>query len=161
MKRTALLRRSPRAQAIAQDERDKNRHARQQLEAVSTVPRLHRGTYAGTTAGPAPKENVLESPAYENAVRALGVCVRCWYACRPQFCHTDQGKGAGIKTDVRLGWAGCGPHGNSMGCHHYVGTSGSLSKEERREEDRRLSAITRRLLRQRGLWPASVPEFIE
>jgi hypothetical protein len=56
-----------------------------------------------------PKENILKSAAYENAVRDLGYCVRCGLECRPQFCHRDEGKGTGIKTDVREGWAGCGP----------------------------------------------------
>jgi hypothetical protein len=117
-------------------------------------------TYDTTsTFRPQPKENVLESAAYENAVRDLGYCVRCGRVCRPQFCHRDEGKGAHLKTDVREGWAGCGPGPWGHGCHHYVGTSGKLPKEERRAEDLRCGALTRAALRQRGTWPKSVPEW--
>lgn len=117
--------------------------------------------YGGSTRGPRPKECVLESAAYENAVRDLGFCVRCRRKCRPQFCHRDEGKGAHIKTDVREGWAGCGPGPWGHGCHYFVGTSGTLTKEQRRAEDLRLGRITRALVRRRGLWPKSVPDWSE
>lgn len=127
-----------------------------------TLHRLERpGVYSGTTAGPAPKENVLRSPAYENAVRALGFCVRCGWVGRPQFCHRDEGKGIGIKTDVREGWAGCPPHDGLTGCHYEVGTSGTLTKQQRRAEDKRLGAITRAEVLRRGLWPKNVPMWEE
>lgn len=116
----------------------------------------------GSTTAPAPKERVLKSAAYENAVRALGFCVRCGRACRPQFCHADQGKGQGLKTDVREGWAGCGCWGPmDPGCHYIVGTSGTLPKEERRAEEKRLAATTRHEVRVRGLWPKNVAEWTE
>lgn len=113
-----------------------------------------------SAAAPAPKEDVLTSEAYRRAVRGLE-CMRCGYPPRSQFCHTDQGKGAGIKTDDRRGWAGCGPHDGAPGCHHFVGTSGTLPKAERRAEDARLAAKTRETLRARGLWPKGVPEWSE
>lgn len=107
-----------------------------------------------------PKEDVLTSEAYRRAVRGLE-CMRCGHPPRSQFCHTDEGKGTGIKTDDRKGWAGCGPHDGTPGCHHFVGTSGTLPKAERRAEDARLAAKTRETLRARGLWPKSVPEWSE
>lgn len=122
-------------------------------------PLVRAVTYQGATTGPKPKECVLKSPAYENAVRAIGRCMRCGYVCRPQFCHRDEGKGGHIKTDVREGWAGCGPHDDTMGCHFFVGTSGTLSKEERRAEDLRLGALTRAEVERLGLWPRSVPRW--
>lgn len=129
------------------------------------VPRrilpLARGTYAGTTTGPAPKENPVVSAAYENAVRDLGRCMRCGRVCRPQFCHGDMGKGQGIKTDVREGWAGCGPGPWGNGCHYLVGTSGTLLKEERRAEEKQLAAKTRRAVDTAGTWPPSVPRWEE
>lgn len=131
------------------------RRARSMKALVATAGKVSPGTYAGTTTGPAPKESVLESPAYERAVRDLGYCVRCQLRGRPQFCHRDEGKGMGIKTDVREGWAGC------AACHYLVGTSGTLSKEERRAEDLRLGAITRAAVRAAGTWPRSVPEWRE
>ena len=131
-------------------------------EPPAVAQRVERtGTYAGSTARPAPKENVLKSAAYENAVRLIGRCMRCGYVCRPQFCHRDEGKGGHIKTDVREGWAGCGPHDNTMGCHYFVGTSGSLSKEQRRAEDLRLGALTRAEVLRLGIWPKSVPLWRE
>jgi hypothetical protein len=109
--------------------------------------------YSGTTTGPAPKECIVESAAFENAVRDLGYCVRCGWIGRPQFCHRDQGKGAGIKTDVRSGWAGCSD------CHSLLGGhagGGRMPKAERRAEEDRLAAITRAELIRRGTWPQSV-----
>jgi len=129
---------------------------------VATVRPIVRGVYAPVTvsAAPAPKEGALTSEAYRRAVRGLE-CMRCGYPPRSQFCHTDEGKGAGIKTDDRKGWAGCGPHDGTPGCHHFVGTSGTLPKAERRAEDARLAAKTRETLRARGLWPKGVPEWSE
>ena len=144
-----------------QRQRESAARRRRNLKALATPSRaLVRGTYTGTTAAPVPKEDVLTSEAYRRAVRGLE-CMRCGYPPRSQFCHTDEGKGAGIKTDDRRGWAGCGPHDGLAGCHHFVGTSGTLPKAERRAEDARLAAKTRETLRARGLWPKSVPEWSE
>ena len=135
---------------------------RRNLKTLATTPSraLGRATYSGTTAAPEPKEDVLTSEAYRRAVRGLE-CMRCGHPPRSQFCHTDEGKGTGIKTDDRRGWAGCGPHDGLAGCHHFVGTSGTLPKAERRAEDARLAAKTRETLRARGLWPKNVPEWSE
>jgi hypothetical protein len=120
--------------------------------APSVLPKLHRGSYEGGTSGTAiAKEDSSQSSPYMTAAKALGYCMRCGCACRPQFCHRDEGKGMGIKTDCREGWAGC------AGCHFYVGTSGKLPKEQRRAEDLRLGAKTRAELIKRGTWPKSVP----
>lgn len=107
-----------------------------------------------------PKEDVLVSEAYKDAVRSLE-CMRCGWPPRSQFCHTDEGKGGHIKTDDRRGWAGCGPRIGSMGCHYLVGTSGTFSKLVRRAEDERLAAKTRATLMARGKWPAKVPLWPE
>jgi hypothetical protein len=115
---------------------------------------------ADTRAQPVLKENASQSEAYMDAVRSLP-CQRCNHPPRSQFCHADQGKGTGIKTDVRRGWAGCGPHGNEMGCHHLVGTSGTLPKAERRAEEKRLAAKTRAEVLRRNLWPKSLPLWKE
>lgn len=146
----------------AQLERKRATQRRRNLKALATTPSraLGRAVYGGTTAAPAPKEDVLTSEAYRRAVRGLE-CMRCGHPPRSQFCHTDEGKGTGIKTDDRRGWAGCGPHDGQPGCHYLVGTSGTLPKAERRAEDARLAAKTRETLRARGLWPKSVPEWSE
>lgn len=114
--------------------------------------------YAGTTTGPVPKENILRSAAYENAVRALGFCVRCGLVGRPQFAHADEGKGTSIKTDVRRGWAGC------AGCHALLGGhagGGRMPKEQRRSEEDRLAKITRAEVLRLGLWPKKLPIWEE
>lgn len=154
-------------------ERQRQREIARRKERAATNARLveqaiaRRGTgqtavMVGTTTGPAPKECILKSAAYENAVRGLGYCVRCARCCRPQFCHADEGKGQGIKTDVRRGWAGCGRWSpTDPGCHYIVGTSGTLTKEERRAEDAEMARRTRAALRRAAAWPPSVPEWIE
>ncbi len=117
--------------------------------AVATVRPLRRGTYAGGTAGPAPKpEPMLQHPGYMESVRGLGLCVRCGRTLlRSVFCHRDCGKGAGLKTDCREGWAGCEE------CHYLVGTSGTLPKPVRRAVELLLAALTRALVIERAAWP--------
>ncbi len=111
-----------------------------------------------------PKENVLRSTRYEAQVRKL-TCRRCGIAGFSQFCHTDEGKGQGIKTDVRRGWAGCGPHpeGNTTvpGCHWYVGTSGNMTREERRAFEEWAAFSTRAEILTLGQWPPRLPLWIE
>jgi hypothetical protein len=130
--------------------------------APAPLRRLERAcTYSGGTIGePIAKEDASQSAAYMDAVRSLP-CQRCNHPPRSQFCHADQGKGTGIKTDVRRGWAGCGPHGNEMGCHHLIGTSGTLPKAERRAEEKRLAAKTRAEILRRNLWPKSLAPWKE
>ena len=107
-----------------------------------------------------PKENVVVSEAYRNIVRGLP-CMRCGYPPRSQFCHTDEGKGAHIKTDDRRGWAGCGPRIGSQGCHFLVGTSGTFAKAVRRALDDEYAAKTRETVIRLGLWPKNLPEYGE
>jgi hypothetical protein len=120
--------------------------------------RVHGGVQAmiADTVLAQPKENVLVSETYKNAVRSLE-CMRCGWPPRSQFAHTDEGKGGHIKTDDRRGWAGCGPRPGNMGCHYLVGTSGTFTKLVRRAEDERLAAKTRATLIAHGKWPKNVP----
>lgn len=110
------------------------------------------------------KENVITSLVYQALVRTLP-CARCGIVGFTQFCHSDEGKGLGIKTDDRRGWPGCGPHldGDQMvnGCHWFVGTSGKLKQAERRALEARMSAVTRQQILMRGLWPKSLPFWEE
>lgn len=105
---------------------------------------------------PIQKEHAIQSEPYMAAVRTLA-CYRCGIVGYTQFCHRDEGKGAGLKTDSREGWPGCGPHGGEPGCHWYVGTSGRMSKTERREFELRAGRDTRAEILRRGLWPARLP----
>lgn len=137
------------------------KRVREQLDSVptahtpATILPLRRGSYSGTTSGtPIAKEDASQSQAYQDACKSFGYCMRC--GCTPQkgelqFCHRDQGKGKGIKTDVRGGWAGCAH------CHWLVGTSGQLPKEHRRAEEDRLALKQRALVFRAGRWPKNLP----
>lgn len=125
-------------------------------------------TPAVAAAGPAraivsvPKEVPLQHEAYMAAVRRLP-CYRCGVTGRTQFCHADEGKGAMLKTDCRLGWPGCGPElGNAeTGCHYLVGSTGKLGKLGRRDFEKEAGDATRAEIRSRGLWPATLPAWPE
>lgn len=113
---------------------------------------------ADTGARPHPKAKTFSSEAYRAAVRQLP-CARCGHVGATQFCHTDEGKGLALKTDDRLGWAGCGPHDGTMGCHYLVGSSGHYSKDRRRCLERIYAQWTREQVQQLGLWPADLPAW--
>lgn len=107
---------------------------------------------------PQPKEVALQHGGYMAAVRRLA-CARCGHPPPSQFCHADEGKGTGIKTDCRRGWPGCGPHGGEPGCHWLVGTSGRIPKAERREFEARAGVETRAEVVARGQWPKRLPPW--
>lgn len=111
---------------------------------------------------PSPKEDALQHEGYMALVRKLP-CARCGIY-RPgliQFCHADEGKGMGIKTDCRRGWPGCGPHDGDPGCHWYVGTSGRMTRQERRAFEAQAGAEARTAILDSGLWPKSLPLWRE
>lgn len=109
-----------------------------------------------------PKDAPVQHQGYMALVR-LQPCQRCgWYRKGfMQFCHADEGKGMGIKSDCRLGWSGCGPHDGLPGCHWIVGTSGQLSREERREFERWAGQRTRSTIVMNGQWPKRLPKWEE
>lgn len=109
-----------------------------------------------------PKERPIVSEAYRDLVRAMP-CMHCGRQPRSQFCHADQGKGMGMKTDDRRGWPGCGPDlaTGEPGCHWLVGTSGRIPKEQRRELEALYGAQTRAAIIKAGKWPKNVPLWRE
>lgn len=109
-----------------------------------------------TASAPIEKENALQHQGYMRLVRLLP-CAHCGIVGFSQFCHSDEGKGTGIKTDCRRGWPGCRPHGETMGCHHLIGTSGHYSRDARRELEEKYAAATRALILAAGTWPARLP----
>lgn len=110
---------------------------------------------------PMPKENVIEEHAAYMAIVRTMACAWCGIRGFTQFCHSDEGKGMGLKTDCRRGWPGCGPHNGEPGCHWYIGTSGVLGREARRTFEARASRRTRELVIRSGKWPASLPRWPE
>lgn len=130
------------------------RAAKQIGEGYTIRPRA----IAVAVAGPAratvrvPKAAMLQHEGYMAAVRSLP-CYRCHKPPRSQFCHADEGKGTGIKSDCRLGWPGCG------NCHFYIGTVRALGKADRRKWEAEAGRATRATIRDLGLWPASLPAW--
>jgi hypothetical protein len=99
-----------------------------------------------------PKENAIQHAGYMGLVRLMN-CAHCGKAGPSQFCHSDEGKGQSIKSDCRNGWPGC-PE-----CHHAVGTARIYPKQERRDREARMAALTREAIETAGLWPANLPKW--
>lgn len=118
---------------------------------------LRRGSMApvaGIPASAIEKENPLQHRGYMNLVRAMP-CAHCRKPPRSVFCHSDEGKGTGIKSDCRNGWPGCND------CHHLIGTQRIYPKEERRALEARYAAQTRAAIQAADLWPKKLPMWSE
>lgn len=115
---------------------------------------------ADTMAAPVEKEGAIQHEKYMAAVRKLP-CAHCGVTGFTQFCHADEGKGMGIKTDCRRGWPGCGPHNGMPGCHYLLGSTGKLGREERRRLEAEYGRRTRTEIMRQGLWPAGLPLWVE
>lgn len=115
---------------------------------------------ANDPAQPVAKENPLVCEPYRALVRAMP-CAHCGRPPRSQFCHADQGKGMGLKTDDRRGWPGCGPDlaTGAPGCHWLIGTSGRYGKDERRRLEDLYAARTRAAIVAAGKWPKGLPLY--
>lgn len=100
------------------------------------------------------KEGAVQHAGYMDLVRAMP-CAHCGCAPRSQFCHTDETKGMGIKTDCRKGWPGCND------CHHAIGTQRIYPKAERRALEALYAAETRASILNAGLWPKNLPLWTE
>lgn len=101
-----------------------------------------------------PKSEPLQHAGYMDVVRGLE-CYRCEAPPRSDFCHSDEGKGTGIKSDCRLGWPGC------RRCHDAIGTARVLPKNERRAWEAEAARATRQKINRMGLWPANLPQWPE
>jgi hypothetical protein len=109
---------------------------------------------ADEAAEPVEKDNPIQHAGYMNVVRSLP-CARCGHPPRSQFCHSDEGKGTGIKSDCRLGWPGCAQ------CHHDIGTARIYPKEQRRALEAEMARRTRDQIESMGLWPKNLPRWPE
>lgn len=138
----------PREQRVAE-------RARRMAAVAATVRGRPDVSMGGSTSGQVlAKECVSQHAGYMAAVRSLGYCMHCRRALAKgevQFCHRDQGKGLGIKTDVREGWPGCAE------CHWLIGTSGLFQKQQRRAIELVLGRRTRAAVIAAGLWPKPLP----
>jgi hypothetical protein len=100
------------------------------------------------------KEGLIQSAAYMNLVRAMP-CAHCGAPTRSEFCHSDMGKGTGIKSDCREGWPGC------HACHDAIGTRRIYPRLKRRELEATMARQTREKIEAAGLWPANLPKWSE
>lgn len=105
-----------------------------------------------------PKEDAIQQEGYMRLVRQLP-CAMCGVIGFSQFCHSDEGKGLGIKSDCRTGWPGCGPRPGIPGCHYLVGTAGTYTRDERRALEARMAAETRAKILALGQWPKTLPPW--
>jgi hypothetical protein len=123
------------------------------------IPLAHRRNASMTpvetsSCAPIDKENAPQHAGYMDLVRALP-CAHCGKAPRSQFCHSDEGKGMGIKSDCRLGWPGC-PE-----CHDAIGTHRVYPRHQRRALEAEMARQTRALIEASGLWPKNLPKWSE
>lgn len=98
------------------------------------------------------KENAIQHAGYMDLVRAMP-CERCGHPPRSVFCHSDEGKGQGIKTDCRRGFPLC------RACHHLIGSTGKLGRDERRRLEVEYGARTRDRIISARVWPARLPKW--
>jgi hypothetical protein len=101
-----------------------------------------------------PKTVTIQHRGYMDLVREMH-CIRCMAPPRSQFCHSDEGKGIGFKSDCRLGWPGC------AACHYAVGTERIYPKEERRALEAEYARKTRAVILAAGMWPKDLPLWDE
>jgi hypothetical protein len=103
---------------------------------------------------PIEKDNPLQHQGYMDIVRAMP-CAHCGRPPRSQFCHSDEGKGMGIKSDCRQGWPGC-PE-----CHEAIGTNRIYPRHQRRALEAEMARQTRAQIEASGQWPKNLPKWTE
>jgi hypothetical protein len=91
------------------------------------------------------KARPWRSEAYRRRVASLP-CAHCGIEGRSQAAHGDAGKGMGLKACDSTCYPLCGPVPGDPGCHWLIGTSGSYSREERRELEAKYAEMTRNTL---------------
>jgi hypothetical protein len=120
-----------------------------QMDSYTVKPRtpaLRRDDGKARMSVPIPKERPARDEAYRRLVAALP-CAHCGRPGPSQVCHVDQGKGMGIKTSDYDTWPGCADALFRQGCHSIIGSSGRLSRDERRALEREYAAKTRETLK--------------
>lgn len=107
-----------------------------------------------TFSGCVEKEGSIQHDGYMDIVRSMP-CAHCGRAPRSQFCHSDEGKGMGIKSDCRYGWPGCDV------CHDAIGTRRIYPRHQRRKLEAEMARQTREQIIKAGKWPKSLPMLKE
>ena len=106
------------------------------------------------------KEAPVRSEPYRRLVAAMP-CIHCGYGGPSQAAHADQGKGSHIKSDDRTCYPACAPRVGDIGCHALIGSTGTYTRDARRELEAEYAARTRAEIRRAGLWPRGMAHFEE
>lgn len=106
---------------------------------------------------PVPKLAYVQHEGYMNIVRRMA-CAHCGRAAPSQFCHSDEGKGAMLKTDCRDGWPGCADGPGRIGCHTLIGSTGAFTRDQRRHLEASYAKATRAAVLATGQWPKDLPQ---
>jgi hypothetical protein len=93
---------------------------------------------------PKPPAPVRSEP-YRRYVAALP-CWMCGIVGSSQAAHSDEGKGLALKSCDLTCYPLCGPNNGVCGCHYTVGTSGTLTRAERRSLEQQAAAQTKTTL---------------
>lgn len=105
-----------------------------------------------SSCAPIEKDNPLQHQGYMDIVRAMP-CAHCGKPPRSVFCHSDEGKGMGIKSDCRQGWPGCAE------CHDAIGTRRIYPHHQRRALEAEMARKTREQIEASGQWPKNLPKL--
>lgn len=103
-----------------------------------------------------PKALTFRSEPHRRIVASLR-CAHCGVFGFSQAAHPDEGKGGMAKTDDRLTFPLCCTRPGIPGCHWLIGTSGTYSRDERRELERLYSRQTIAHLVETGQWIDGMP----
>jgi hypothetical protein len=148
MKRTPFKRKAPAGYVKA--ERIAPVYAR--LTVKVNMPRVSDETVTIAKAAP------VRSEPYRRLVAAMP-CIHCGIIGFSQAAHADMGKGAHIKSDDRTCYPACGPRPGEIGCHALIGSTGSMTRDQRRTLEADYAAQTRAEIRQSGQWPKGLPHL--
>lgn len=98
-----------------------------------------------------PKRQYVRDKSYRRWVASLP-CAHCGIEGYSQAAHADDngagGKGIGLKACDSTLYPACGPRPGVPGCHWLIGTSGALSRDERRRLEAEYAQSTRDALGQ-------------
>ena len=154
-------------QAGSREARLQERAQRQLESARATVGMVAANvvmvTDAGTTGIAVFKEKPIESEPYRRLVAQLP-CMWCGIEGYSQHAHLNLGKGLGMKTDDRTGFPLCCSRPGIEGCHVAYDNYRLLEsggREAHREYGLEAGRFTREQVLKAGLWPASLPRWVE
>lgn len=154
-------------QAVSREARLQERAQRQLESARATAgmatANVVMGPGAGATGIPMFKVKAVKSETYRRLVAQLP-CLWCGISGYSQHAHLNYGKGLSFKTDDRTGFPLCCTRPGIDGCHvaydqYRLLESGG--REAHREYGLEAGRFTREQILKAGLWPASVPRWVE